>query len=77
MAEIKVDSRGSACPGPITDLMKAYRNSKNGDIIEIMATDPGIEADAQAWAKKTQNEIISMEDRDGYIVVKIAVKNKK
>ncbi len=77
MSEIKVDSRGSACPGPITDLMKAYKNSKNGDIIEIMATDPGIKADAQAWAKKTQNEILSIEDKDNYILIRILVKNKK
>ncbi|MGC8996127.1 MAG: sulfurtransferase TusA family protein [Thermoplasmata archaeon] len=77
MSEIKVDSRGSACPGPITDLMKAYKNSKNGDIIEIMATDPGIKADAQAWAKKTQNEILSIEDKENYILVRILVKNKK
>ncbi|MGC8610782.1 MAG: sulfurtransferase TusA family protein [Thermoplasmata archaeon] len=77
MSEIKVDSRGSACPGPITDLMKAYKNSKNGDIIEIMATDPGIKADAQAWAKKTQNEILSIEDKENYILIRILVKNKK
>ena len=28
-----VDSRGSACPGPIMDLALAYRRSKVGDII--------------------------------------------
>ena len=35
-----VDSRGSFCPGPITDLLKAFRNSDVGDEIELWATDP-------------------------------------
>ncbi|VUT27595.1 MAG: sulfur transfer protein SirA [Candidatus Syntrophoarchaeum sp. GoM_oil] len=36
-----IDSRGSACPGPIIDLVKAYRRAKDGDVLEILATDPG------------------------------------
>ena len=36
-----IDSRGAACPGPITDLARAYRNSKVGDIFEMWATDKG------------------------------------
>ncbi len=45
-----VDSRGSSCPGPITDLAMAYRRSKAGDIIELLATDPGVKPDVRAWA---------------------------
>ncbi|MEM4877649.1 MAG: sulfurtransferase TusA family protein, partial [Thermoplasmata archaeon] len=48
MATINVDSRGSACPGPITDLVRAYKKANNGDIIELLATDSGIKADAKA-----------------------------
>ena len=35
-----IDSRGSACPGPITDLAMAYRRAKVGDVLELWATDP-------------------------------------
>ncbi len=41
-AHTLVDSRGSTCPGPITDLAMAYRRSKVGDVIELWATDPGV-----------------------------------
>jgi len=64
-----VDSRGSACPGPITDLAMAYRRSKVGDVIELWATDPGVRPDVQAWATKTGNEIVSIEDHDDTIRV--------
>jgi Predicted redox protein, regulator of disulfide bond formation len=40
--KILVDARGIACPGPITELVKAYRNARNGDIIEVWATDPAL-----------------------------------
>ena len=68
-----IDSRGSACPGPITDLAIAYRNSKIGDEIELWATDPGVKADIQAWASKTGNLVESItEDKDKItIMIKI------
>lgn len=64
-----VDARGRACPGPITDLAMAYRRSKVGDVIELWATDPGVKPDVQAWAAKTGNEVVSIEDRGDTIVV--------
>ncbi len=63
-----VDSRGSACPGPITDLALAYRRSKVGDVIELWATDPGVKSDVRAWAAKTKNEVVSVEDKGDKIV---------
>jgi tRNA 2-thiouridine synthesizing protein A len=64
-----VDSRGSACPGPITDLAMAYRKAKVGDIIELWATDPGVKSDVKAWAAKTKNEIVSVEEQPDKTVV--------
>lgn len=68
-AHTLVDSRGSACPGPITDLALAYRRSKVGDVIELWATDPGVKSDVRAWASKTRNEVVSIEDQSDKIVV--------
>jgi tRNA 2-thiouridine synthesizing protein A len=68
-----VDSRGSACPGPITDLAMAYRRAKVGDVIELWATDPGFKPDVQAWATKTGNELVSLEDQADKIVAVLRV----
>ncbi len=70
MANKVIDARGSACPGPITDLVKAYRNAKVGDVLELWATDKGVRADTEAWAKKTGNEIVSVtEDAEKVVVI--------
>lgn len=68
-----VNSRGTACPGPITDLALAYRRSKVGDVIELWATDPGVIADVRAWAAKTKNEVVSVDDQGDKIVSVVRV----
>jgi tRNA 2-thiouridine synthesizing protein A len=71
-----VDSRGSSCPGPILDLALAYRRSKVGDVIELWATDPGLKPDVQAWAAKTKNEVVSIEDQKDKIVAVLRIKRR-
>jgi len=68
-----VDSRGSACPGPITDLAMAYRRAKVGDVIELWATDPGVKADVRAWAAKTKNEVASLDQQQEKIVATLRI----
>ncbi|AFZ71194.1 putative redox protein, regulator of disulfide bond formation [Caldisphaera lagunensis DSM 15908] len=71
-----VDARGLSCPGPITNLTKVYRNAKNGDVLEIWATDPGFKSDIKAWIERTKNELIELkEDKDKIVaVIKITAK---
>ena len=71
-----VDSRGSFCPGPITDLFRAYRSAQLGDVIELLASDPAAKADVTAWAQKSGNELMDIIDEQGYlrIIVKITKK---
>jgi len=73
-----VDSRGSFCPGPITDLFKAYRAANIGDEIEVWATDPAAKSDITAWASRSGNEILESSQEKDYlrIVVKILKKGR-
>ncbi len=74
---IKVDAKGMACPGPISVLTRAYRKAKNGDIIEIEATDPGFKPDVQAWVKRTGNELLELTEENGVIRARIKVTAKR
>jgi len=71
-----VDSRGTMCPGPITDLFRAYRNANVGDVIELLATDPAAKSDTEAWTKRSGNEIIAVIDEKDYIRIQIRVVKK-
>ena len=71
-----IDSRGSFCPGPITDLFKAYRLANLGDVIELLATDPAAKSDVTAWAKRSGNEILGIYDEQGYIRIDLKITKK-
>ena len=77
MPEITVDARGMACPGPISALTRACRNAQNGDVIVVLATDPGFEPDVKAWVEKTGNKLLELRKEGGTIIVKIEVVAKK
>ena len=72
-----IDSRGSFCPGPITDLFKAYRSSQLGDIIELLATDPAARADVTAWTQKSGNELVDIVEEQGYLRIIIKITKKR
>ena len=72
-----IDSRGSFCPGPITDLFKAYRSSQVGDIIELLATDPAAKPDVTAWAQKSGNQVLDVVEEQGYIRIIVKITKKR
>ena len=37
----------------------------NGEVLELLATDPGVEPDMKAWASRTGNELLSITQTDG------------
>lgn len=61
-----VDARGSFCPGPLMELIKAYKQANTNDIISLYSTDSGTKRDAAAWIDKSGNELIGVFDREGY-----------
>jgi tRNA 2-thiouridine synthesizing protein A len=71
-----VDTRGSYCPGPLTELFKAYRLAKLGDIIEVWATDPAAKPDITAWTSRTGNQLLEVFEEKDYtrLVVKVTAK---
>ncbi len=60
-----IDSRGSVCPGPVLDLFKAYRAARDGDEVELLATDPAAEPDSKAWAKRNGSEVLGVSQSNG------------
>ncbi|MFX1562037.1 MAG: sulfurtransferase TusA family protein [Promethearchaeota archaeon] len=74
---VTVDCRGMACPGPITSVARTYRKAKNGDVLEILATDPGFIPDIKSWASATSNEILSLKEEDGVIRALVKITGKR
>ncbi len=58
------------------DLFKAWREAKIGDEIELWATEPTIESDVKAWAKKSGNQIVEVVPEKDYVKVLVRVTRK-
>jgi tRNA 2-thiouridine synthesizing protein A len=57
-----VDARGQSCPGPLVSLAKALKDAGSGDLLELLATDPGSKSDVPSWASISGNELLASED---------------
>jgi len=59
-----LDARGLNCPLPILRAKKALAELASGQVLKIVATDPGSVRDFQAFAKQTGNELLAQETDD-------------
>ena len=55
----ELDARGLNCPLPILRAKKALTDMSSGQVLKIIATDPGSVKDFQAFSKQTGNELLS------------------
>jgi TusA-related sulfurtransferase len=53
-----VDARGLSCPLPIVKTALGIKELSSGDVIEVLATDPGSTKDFMAWSKTTGHELL-------------------
>jgi len=61
-----VDARGSFCPGPLMELIRAIRESQVGDVIAVRSTDKGSKLDIPKWVEKAGHRLVSLDARECY-----------
>jgi tRNA 2-thiouridine synthesizing protein A len=69
-----VDAKGQSCPGPLVSLARALKDAARGDLLELLATDPGSKSDVPSWATLTGNELLEASEEDGtfrYVIRKV------
>ncbi|NLF27431.1 MAG: FAD-dependent oxidoreductase [Clostridiales bacterium] len=57
---LRVDCRGMQCPGPLMRVFEELEKLKNGDVVEVSASDPGFARDIEAWTRRTGNGLLSV-----------------
>ena len=60
-----LDARGLKCPMPVVKTSQEIKNIEVGNVLEVLATDPGSIADINAWTKSTGNELLKMGKDEG------------
>lgn len=59
-ADEVLDCTGMACPLPVVKTSQAIKKIETGQVLELLATDPGVEPDMKAWTGRTGNELLGI-----------------
>ena len=60
----ELDTRGLSCPLPILKTKKSLNELASGQVLKIVATDPGSVKDMQAFSKQTGHALLSSEEQN-------------
>ena len=61
----ELDCRGMNCPLPVLKTKKAITALASGDVLKVVATDPGSVADMAAFSRRTKHEILEQSEGGG------------
>ena len=64
----ELDASGLNCPLPILRAKKSLAGMEAGQVLHIIATDPGAVKDFEAFAKQTGNELMESKEEGGKFV---------
>lgn len=61
-----VDARGAACPGPLMELIGAFRSADSGTVVALLSDDEGSLTDVPEWAEAAGSEVLEIEERNDH-----------
>jgi len=56
------DAQGLRCPMPILKIAKIIKEIPSGEILEVIADDPGFKPDVTAWCSQSKNELVELKE---------------
>ena len=63
-----LDVKGLNCPLPILRTKKALADMDSGQVLRVLATDPGSVKDFAAFARQTGNDLLEQTEEDKVFV---------
>ena len=63
-----LDCSGLLCPMPVVKASKAMKELQSGQVLKMIATDPGSPPDMEAWSRQTGNEMLRSLEEGGKFV---------
>jgi TusA-related sulfurtransferase len=64
----EIDTSGLNCPLPILKAKKALNDMSSGQVLKVIATDPGASRDFEAFAKQTGHELVLQEKTEAHFI---------
>ena len=71
MPDTLLDTRGLRCPLPVLRARKAIQGVAAGEVLRVLATDPGTVRDFRAFCEATGHELLEHAEQDGEFTFRI------
>lgn len=76
MAKTTIDVKGLCCPLPVLRANRAVKDLEPGDLLEVIATDPGAPPDFEVFCKTAGHELLESSEEDGVFTMIVRKGNK-
>jgi tRNA 2-thiouridine synthesizing protein A len=73
MSEHQLDARGLLCPMPVIRTQQKVSTLAPGDVLEVLASDPGVLHDIPAWCRVHGHDVLETMRTDREITVRLRV----
>jgi tRNA 2-thiouridine synthesizing protein A len=73
MSDAQLDARGLLCPIPVIRTQDAVRTLAAGDVLEVIATDPGVLHDIPTWCRVHGHELLATSEENNEIRIRLRV----
>jgi tRNA 2-thiouridine synthesizing protein A len=75
MTDSLLDTRGLKCPLPVLRARKAMQRVAPGEVLRVLATDPGTVRDFEAFCAATGHELVTHSEQAGEFTFRIRRKS--
>jgi len=69
----QLNTRNLLCPMPVIRTQDRIAEMAEGEILEVVATDPGVKNDIPAWCRINGHKVLDIRDEDHDILIRIEV----
>ncbi len=73
MSKHSLDARGLLCPIPVIRAQELARTLTAGDLVELVATDPGVMHDVPAWCRVHSHDVITSKEQDDEYLIQFKI----
>ncbi|PCJ14514.1 MAG: SirA family protein [Gammaproteobacteria bacterium] len=73
MSKHHLDAKRLLCPMPVIKTQNMIKTLQQGDVLEVVSTDPGVKQDIPSWCRINGHTVLSMVEEDNEYIIEIEV----
>lgn len=73
MSRVFLNARGLLCPLPVIRVQDEVKKLTEGDVLEVVCTDPGVLSDIPAWCRINGHQVLDTQANNSEYIITLQV----